>query len=222
MEFWDETSTTSAAAFRSFPQKGQNLSVSATSRLQLGQLGCKLHLQLGQKLKRAPTMVEQRGQENGSGSRTWKYRMKPMAKNGQDSSMHKSSQSPPFIPRRRASRYTYPRAINQMLIIMATRVMIPANARDAIAGWPAKAGGKVSPLTPERFISVPKAMATSHSTTQVQISHFGTIFISSRKRNLSLFLRNRISFMRSSNASLMRSSFSKVLSRLWLLGPCAC
>src|SRR5258708_21537253 len=96
----------SAGLPNSCAQFGQNLSVSATSRLQLGQLGCRLHLQLGQKLKRAPTRVEQRGQGNGRGSRTWKYRMKPMAKNGQESSMHSSSQSPAFIPRRRASRYT--------------------------------------------------------------------------------------------------------------------
>src|SRR5258708_6215806 len=109
-----------------------------------------------------------------------------------------------------------------MVIIMARRVMIPANARDAIAGWPAKSGGKVSPLTPERFISVPMAMAASHSTAQVHTTHFGTSFISSRSRNLSLFLRNRISFMRSSNASLMLSSFSKIRSRCYLLGPCAC
>src|ERR1700757_733369 len=94
-----------------------------------------------------------------------------------------------------------------MAITIATTVMIPANARDANTGWPAKSGGNVSPLTPERLISVPMAMATSHNTTQVQINHFGTILISSRKRNRSLFLRNRISFMRSSNASLMLSSF---------------
>src|SRR6266404_4971625 len=56
------------------------------------------------------------------------------------------------------------------------------------------------------------AIAASHSTTQVQTSHLGTIFTSSRKRNRSLFLRKRISFMRSSNASLMLSSFSRILS----------
>lgn len=39
----------------SYAQYGQNLSVSTTSRLQLGQEGWRLHLQLGQKLKRAPT-----------------------------------------------------------------------------------------------------------------------------------------------------------------------
>src|SRR6266851_4175934 len=57
------------------------------------------------------------------------------------------------------------------------------------------------------------AMARSHKTTQVHTSHFGTIFISSRKRNRSFFLRKRINFMRSSNASLMLSSFSENLSR---------
>src|SRR5258707_9630363 len=56
------------------------------------------------------------------------------------------------------------------------------------------------------------ANASSHKTTQVQTTHFGTTLISSRKRNRSLFLRNRISFMRSSNASLMLSSFSRILS----------
>src|SRR5258708_566848 len=99
--------------------------------------------------------------------------------------------------------------------------MIPPKARDANTGWPDISGGNVCPLTPERLISVPMAKASSHKTTQVQTTHFGTIFISSRKRNRSLFLRNRISFMRSSNASLMLSSFSKILSlanlRLWQL-----
>ena len=44
-----------AEAAKSLPQYGQNLSSSATSRLQFEQDGCKLHLQLGQKLKRALT-----------------------------------------------------------------------------------------------------------------------------------------------------------------------
>src|SRR5260370_38215186 len=77
-EFCAETSTTSVVAFRSFPQKGQNLSVSATSRLHCGQEGCKLHLQLGQKLKRAPTVLPQAGQEYGSGSRIREEKTKPM------------------------------------------------------------------------------------------------------------------------------------------------
>jgi hypothetical protein len=37
-----------AGAAKSWPQKGQNLSVSKTSRLHCGQDGCKLDLQLGQ------------------------------------------------------------------------------------------------------------------------------------------------------------------------------
>src|SRR5258708_21574842 len=52
----------SAGDFRSLPQKGQNLSVSASSCLHCGQEGCRLHLQLGQKLKRAPTLFPHCGQ----------------------------------------------------------------------------------------------------------------------------------------------------------------
>ena len=48
--------------FKSLPQYGQYLSVSAISRLHCGQDGCRLHLQLGQKLKRAPTLFPQAGQ----------------------------------------------------------------------------------------------------------------------------------------------------------------
>src|SRR6266851_570769 len=58
-----------AATFRSYPQKGQNLSVSAISRLHCGQEGCRLHLQFGQKLNRAPTVEPHCGQGYGSGSR---------------------------------------------------------------------------------------------------------------------------------------------------------
>src|SRR5258708_20399992 len=99
-----------------------------------------------------------------------------------------------------------------MAVIAETAVMIPPKARDANTGWAGMWGGKVCTLTPERLISVPMAKASSHKTTQVQTTHFGTIFISSRKRNRSLFLRKRINFMRSSNASLMLSSFSGILS----------
>jgi hypothetical protein len=40
---------------------------------------------------------------------------------------------------------------------------------------------RVSPLTPERFISVPMAMAASHSTTQVHTTHFDFYFLAQQK-----------------------------------------
>src|SRR5438477_4690334 len=65
---------------------------------------------------------------------------------------------------------------------------------------------------PDRFTSTPIATAASHRSTHIQISHFGMIFTSSRNNIRSFFLRKRINLMRSLNASLMLSSFSKFLS----------
>ena len=45
------------------------MSVSATSRLHWGREGYRLHLQLGQKLNRAPTMLPQAEQGYASGAR---------------------------------------------------------------------------------------------------------------------------------------------------------
>jgi hypothetical protein len=49
-------------AATSVPQYGQNLSDSAISCLHWAQEGCRLHLQLGQKLNRAPTVFAHCGQ----------------------------------------------------------------------------------------------------------------------------------------------------------------
>jgi len=61
-QFCCKTPTDSWEVFRSLPQWAQNLSSSPTSSLQWGQEGCRLHLQLGQKLKRAFTVVAHSGQ----------------------------------------------------------------------------------------------------------------------------------------------------------------
>src|SRR5260370_6999170 len=94
------------AALKSLPQYGQNLSVSTTSCLHCGQDGCRLHLQLGQKLKRAPTVVEQRGQGYGSGSRTRKKINTPRKGKGQESSRAMKGTRPVFYPRPLTSRFT--------------------------------------------------------------------------------------------------------------------
>src|SRR5260370_16430798 len=62
IEFCVAISAPSAPAFRSFPQYGQNLSDSTTSCLHCGQEAYRFTLQLGQKLKRAPTVLPQAGQ----------------------------------------------------------------------------------------------------------------------------------------------------------------
>src|SRR5580704_9472714 len=63
LDFGTESSALLGAGVpSSYAQYGQNLSVSTTSRLQLGQEGWRLHLQLGQKLKRPPTLVPHCGQ----------------------------------------------------------------------------------------------------------------------------------------------------------------